>query len=109
MSDASQIEIPPSFVALFVAPGQNRPHTAREVVAARYELCEDLAQTLAPTASQMQLARDLHTSAVLAQCLQAITGADAVLELPEAQWVMCRLAELLDWDMPVFAAGDAAP
>ena len=46
---------------------------------------------------------------LLAQCLQAITGADAVLELPEARWVMCRLAELLDWDMPVFAAEDAAP
>jgi hypothetical protein len=57
----------------------------------------------------MQLARDLHTSAVLGQCLQAITGADAVLELTEARWVMCRLAELLDWDMPVFAAEDAAP
>jgi hypothetical protein len=57
----------------------------------------------------MQLARDLHTSAVLAQCLQAITGADAVLDLPEARWVMCRLAELLGWDMPIFAAEDAAP
>ena len=108
MSDASQIEIPPSFVALFVAPGKTRPHTAREVVAARYELCEDLAQTLAPTASQMQLARDLHTSAVLAQCLQAITGPDAVLDLSEARWVMCRLAELLDWDMPEFATEDTA-
>jgi len=108
MSEAWQIEIPPSFVALFVAPGKTRPHTTREVVAERYELCEDLALTLAPTASQMQLARDLHTSAVLTQCLQAMTGADAVLNLPEARWVMCRLAELLDWEMPVFAAEDAA-
>lgn len=107
MSDAWQIEIAPSFVALFVAPGASRPHTARAAVAARYELCEDLAQTLAPTASQMQLARDLHTCAVLAQCLQAITGTDAVLTLAEARWVMCRLAELLGWDMPVFSDEDA--
>ena len=56
----------------------------------------------------MQLARDLHTSAVLAQCLQAITGTDAVLDPHEARWVMCRLAELLGWEMPVFAAEDAA-
>jgi hypothetical protein len=104
MSDASQIEIPPSFVALFVAPGAHRPHTARALVAERYELCEDLAQTLAPTAAPMQLSHDLHTSAVLAQCLQAITGQDAVLDLPEARWVMCRVAELLDWDMPAFPA-----
>lgn len=104
MADASQIEIPPSFVALFVTPGHNRPHTAREVVAARYELCEDLAQSLAPTASHMQLARDLHTADVLAQCLQAISGPDAVVEKVEAHWVVCRLAELLDWDMPLAAA-----
>jgi len=103
MSDASQIEIPPSFVALFVAPGKTRPHTPREVVAARYELCEDLAQTLAPTASQMQLARELHASAVLEQCLSAITGPQAVLEPAEARWVVCRLAELLDWELPPWA------
>ncbi len=100
MSDASQIEIPPSFVALFVTPGHTRPHTAREVVAARYELCEDLAQSLAPTASHMQLARDLHAAEVLAQCLQAISAADAVVDEGEAHWVVCRLAELLDWELP---------
>ena len=101
MSDASQIEIPPSFVALFVTPGHTRPHTAREVVAARYELCEDLAQSLAPTASHMQLARDLHMADVLSQCLQAISGPEAVVEDAEAPWVVCRLAELLDWEMPI--------
>jgi hypothetical protein len=100
MSDASQIEIPPSFVALFVTPGHTRPHTTRDVIAARYELCEDLAQSLMPTASQLQLARDLHTADVLAQCLQAISGPDAVVEDAEAHWVVCRLAELLDWEMP---------
>jgi hypothetical protein len=103
MSDASQIEIPPSFVALFVAPGKTRPHTPREVVAARYELCEDLAQTLAPTASHMQLARELHAAAVLTQCLGALSGPDAVLEKAEARWVVSRLAELLDWELPQFS------
>ncbi|MFM6991431.1 MAG: ATPase with chaperone activity [Rhodoferax sp.] len=101
MSDASQIEIPPSFVALFVLPGHVRPHASHQVVAGRYELCEDLAQSLAPAASQMQLARDLHVADVLNQCLQAICGPGAVVEQAEAQWVVCRLAELLDWEMPV--------
>ena len=109
MTEEFQIHIPDSFMTLYVPPGRIKPMLGQRDLATRYELCEDLALTLAPTASQMQLARDLHTSAVLAQCLQAITGEDAVLDLPEARWVMCRLAELLDWDMPIFAAEDAAP
>lgn len=107
MSDASQIEIPPSFVALFVAPGKTRPSASHAEVAARYELCEDLAQTLVPTATQLQLMRDLHASAVLAQCLQALGGPDAVVEPREARWVVCRLAELLDWEQPDLAPEDA--
>jgi hypothetical protein len=108
MSDASQIEIPPSFVALFVPPGKSRPSATHAEVGARYELCEDLAQTLVPTATQLQLMRDLHASAVLAQCLQALTGPGAVVESAEAHWVVCRLAELLDWEIPAFPPEDAA-
>lgn len=106
MTDASQIEIPSSFVALFVLPGKTRPSASHAEVAARYELCEDLAQTLVPTATQLQLMRDLHASAVLAQCLQALNGPGAVVESAETRWVVCRLAELLDWDPPVFPPED---
>ena len=107
-SDASQIEIPPTFVAVFVAPGKLRPSAPYALIAARYELCEDLAQTLVPTATQLQLMRDLHASVVLAQCLEALAGPSAVVERAEARWVVCRLAELLDWEQPVFQAEDAA-
>jgi len=108
MSEASQIDIPPSFVALFVPPGKTRPIASHTVLAARYELCEDLAQTLVPTATQLQLMRDLHAWAVLEQCLQALCGPDAAIEPLEARWVVCRLAELLGWEQPVFLAGNAA-
>ena len=108
MSDASQIEIPPSFVALFVLPGKTRPSASHAEVAVRYELCEDLAQTLVPTATQLQLMRDLHASAVLAQCLEALAGPGAVVESAEARWVVCRLAELLDWELPVLLPEDPA-
>ncbi len=107
MPEASQIEIPPTFVELFVAPGKSRPSASYAMIAARYELCEDLAQTLVPTATQLQLMRDLHASAVLAQCLQALVGPDAVLDRCQARWVVCRLAELLGWEQPVFSAEDA--
>ena len=101
MSDASQIEIPPSFVALFVAPGKTRPHTAREVVAARYELCEDLANLLTTTARDMEFSLGIAESDVLSRCHQGLLGEGAVVTPPEAQWVVCRLAELLGWDLPL--------
>jgi hypothetical protein len=31
-----------------------------------------------------------------------------VVERAEARWVVCRLAELLDWEQPVLPAEDAA-
>ncbi|MDH4482749.1 MAG: ATPase with chaperone activity [Rhodoferax sp.] len=108
MSDASQIHLPASFVALYVPPGRASPSASHAEVAARYELCEDLAQTLVPTATQLQLMRDLHAAAVLAQCLQALVGPGAVVERAEARWVVCRLAELLGWELPLFPAEDAA-
>ena len=39
MSDEYQIEIPASFVALYVLPGRQKPSLPRDEVAARYELC----------------------------------------------------------------------
>ena len=44
MSEDNQIIIPPSFIALFVPPGRIKPTEPREVIAERYELCEDLAR-----------------------------------------------------------------
>ena len=41
MSDDYQIEIPPSFLSLHVDAGRQKPNATREVIAARYELCED--------------------------------------------------------------------
>lgn len=49
MSNENQIEIPPSFIVLFVDPGRQRPNAPHDVVAARYELCEDLATMLTET------------------------------------------------------------
>ena len=45
-SDIDQTLIPHSFIELFLPAGAIRPRGSREVVAGRYDLCEDLAQTL---------------------------------------------------------------
>ena len=46
MPDQTQIVIPRSFIDLFVPKGAGRPNASREHIAARYDLCEDLAQAL---------------------------------------------------------------
>lgn len=46
VSDECQIKIPQSFMALYVDPGRHKPSAPRDVVASRYELCEDMASML---------------------------------------------------------------
>ena len=105
MSDDNQIDIPASFTALFVAPGRQKPSEPRHVVANRYELCEDMATMLTETAKNMQFSLGISEHEVLVRVQRGLTGDDAVVTVPEAQWVMQRLAELLDWEFdPILLA-----
>ena len=97
MSEDNQIDIPASFIALFVAPGRQKPSEPRHVVADRYELCEDMATMLAETAKNMQFSLGISEHEVLVRIQRGLTGDDAVVSVPEAQWVMQRLAELVGW------------
>ena len=99
MSDDNQIDIPASFIALFVAPGRQKPSEPRHVVADRYELCEDMATMLTETAKNMLFSLGISEHEVLLRIQRGLTGDDAVVSVPEAQWVMQRLAELLDWEI----------
>lgn len=97
MYEEYQLEIPQSFIAMFVAPGRQKPNASREVVAQRYELCEDMATMLTQTAKDKLLSLGITEDDVLAQCLRGLTGVGAVVTEPEAGWVVRRLAELLEW------------
>lgn len=101
MSDESQIEIPVSFVALYLAPGRQKPSVPRAELAARYELCEDLAQMLTETARQMEFSLGITEADVLSRCLAGLMVEPAVVNGAEAVWVITRLAELLNWSAPV--------
>ena len=103
MSDEYQIEIPQSFMALFVEPGRQKPNASREVVAARYELCEDMATMLTETARNMQFSLGITEHDVVERMHRGLIGEGAVVTPPEAVWVVRRLAELLGWEMPVIA------
>ena len=97
MSDEYQIEIPASFIALYVLPGRQKPALPRDELAARYELCEDMAQLLTETARNMEFSLGLAESHVLTRCLQGLRVEPAVVSETESVWVVRRLAELLGW------------
>jgi hypothetical protein len=97
MSDDNQIVLPESFIALFVPPGKFKPSMGHKEMAARYELCEDLANLLTEQAANMQFTLGITEDLVLAQCEQGLLTEPAVVLPTEARWVVCRLAELLNW------------
>lgn len=102
MSDESQIVVPPSFMSLFVAPGRSKPLAARDLITARHEFCEDLATMLTDTAATQQWQLGVTEADVLQRVHRGLLVDAALVSVAEAQWVVCRLAELLGWPMPRF-------
>lgn len=100
MSDDYQIEIPPSFLALFVPPGRLRPTASREHVAARYGYCEDLATMLTETARTMEFRLGITPQDVLERVERGLRDEGVGVDAAEGRWVLRRLAELLGWADP---------
>ncbi len=98
MSDDNQIYVPPSFVDLYLPHGQIKARLPKAEIAQRHELCEDLAQMLTETASQMVHGLHITEADVLQRCLAGLSGESAVVTSDEAWWVVRRLAELMNWD-----------
>jgi len=100
MSDDNQTIIPRSFIELFLAPGALKPREPRAVVAARYDLCEDLAQMLTEHARTKLFELGIAEQDVLERLHRGLLTEDSVVTPDEARWVTRRLAELLDWPAP---------
>jgi hypothetical protein len=100
MSDENQIEIPPSFVALYVPPGRIKPTEPRAVIAERYEFCDDLAQLMMETASNMLHGLGITEMDVIERCHRGLLTPESGVSEAEAGWVVRRLAELQGWDDP---------
>ncbi|PUE44020.1 ATPase with chaperone activity [Limnohabitans sp. Hippo3] len=105
MTEEFQIHIPPSFMALYVPPGKIKPTLGLRDMAARYELCEDLANLLTEQAANMQFTMGITEELVLQQCELGLLAEPAVVSPVEARWVVCRLAELLNWPMAELLSG----
>ena len=98
MSVDNQIEPPQSFMAMYAAPGRSRPNAPQEVVLARYEQCEDMACMLTEHAQTRAFKENFSESEVLARCHRGLRDDAADFNEKEAEWVICRLAELLGWE-----------
>ncbi len=98
MSNHNQIEIPQSFIALYVTPGRATPNASQETVIARYEQCEDMASVLTEHAQTLVFKENFTAADVLARCHQGLLAAPSDFTRGEAAWVVQRLAELLGWD-----------
>jgi len=97
MSDENQIVVPASFIAPFVEPGRIKPSAPREVIAARYEFCEDLATMLTEHAKTKLWELGVTEADVLERVHRGLVAEDAGVTPAEAEWVIKRLAELLGW------------
>ena len=98
MSDPidNQIDVPPSFIALFL----NRSGSLRITHAAlllRYEQCEDMAHSLVEHAQLLAAGETFAEQAILQRCLDGLRVDQSHFAAPEAEWVVRRLAELLEW------------
>lgn len=94
---SSQLQIPDSFMALFLPPGRARPQAPRREIVARYDYCEDLASALVDMADTQRWSLGVSEEAVLERIWRGLAAGQAGVNLAEARWVALRLAELLGW------------
>ncbi len=100
MSIDNQIEIPQSFMALYITRGRSTPNATQETIIARYEQCEDMACTLTEHAQTLAFKEKFTETQVLTRCHQGLLADDGGFGTGEARWVVLRLAELLGWEAP---------
>ena len=98
----NQTLVPDSFIALY-RDARQRLTATREHIATRYELCEDLANMLTEHASAIHFRDGIDEAEVLRRCHRGLRVEPASVEPPEAEWVVRRTAELLNWpvDLPL--------
>jgi hypothetical protein len=100
MREDSQVVVPEAFVALFKPARALKPTEPWDVIVARHELCEDMAQMLTETARLKLFELGIAECDVLERVRQGLLAEGSVVSPAEAWWITGRLAELLDWPLP---------
>ena len=114
MNDDNQTFVPESFIALY-RDARHRLTATRETIAARYELCEDMAQMLTEHCSTIHFRDGVDETEVLRRVHRGLLVPPTTVETADAAWVVRRTAELLGWpvdvelDQPLGENGAASP
>ena len=99
MDEENQTFVAESFIALY-RDARNRLTASRETIAARYELCEDMANLTTEHCRMIHFRDGVDEAEVLRRCHQGLLTTPATFEATESEWVVRRTAELLDWPQP---------
>ncbi len=100
MPEENQIDVPPSFTALYAERCGQRLRAPIADVRQRFEACEDLANHLTEHARILAHTEVPSEDEVLHRIHTGLCGEGAGVTQDEARWVVLRLAELLGWEMP---------
>jgi hypothetical protein len=100
MTDEYQIDIPPSFLALYADAQRRRLREPIATVRARYEVCEDLATALVEHARVLAHVEVPSEDEVLQRIHAGLRVPASGVSSDEARWIVLRLAELLGWQTP---------
>lgn len=96
MTDDYQIELPPSFLALYT-DARHRMTIPLATVRAQYEVCEDLANHMVEHCHGVHRDIGVAQDEVLIRCHRGLLTPESGVSHPEADWIVTRLAELLGW------------
>jgi hypothetical protein len=100
MDDPNQIEVPTSFLALYSNAAGTRLLEPMRFVRERYELCEDLAQSLVDQAAMTLHKTGAGERDVLEAVRTGLSSGESVVTATEAVWTVRRIAELAGWEDP---------
>jgi hypothetical protein len=98
---SSQTEVPSSFIAIYSKEAAGRVRKLALPLASlqeRHEFCEDLAQALVDSSRARLFELRVTEEDVLHKVFVGLTASEEVLSRAESQWVVRRLAELLNWE-----------
>ncbi len=98
MSD-NQIHIPAAFIDIYTEPGRSKPRLGADELLERFELCDNLAASLCPTASEVLVKLGITEDDVQHKLLQGVMATALGLTPTEALWVVYRTAETLAWPL----------
>jgi hypothetical protein len=107
MYEINQTLIPEAFMALYSKNGQ--PTADRATVEARHDLCEDIAVQMTTLCASLEQGQNLPRDEVLRGCWMGLLAEGSGVEPPEANWVVARTAELLEWPQPAFLRPEPTP